>query len=48
MGKTYDKRNPYVKAAYAKELDLSTRSVKPKTQYKRKPKHIKKVLQDEY
>ena len=41
MGKTYkpQQRNPYVKKAYSDEMDLRTKAVPSKTQYKRKPKH---------
>ena len=41
MGKTYkpQQRNPYVKKAYSDEIDLRTKAVPSKTQYKRKPKY---------
>ena len=41
MGKTYkpQQRNPYVKKTYSDEIDLRTKAVPSKTQYKRKPKY---------
>ena len=41
MAKTYkpQQRNPYIKKAFTYELDLKTKSVPSKAQYKRRPKH---------
>lgn len=35
-------RNPDIRKAYDRELDLQTRSVKSKKSYKRKPKYVAK------
>ena len=41
MAKTYKphQRNPYIKKAFTDELDLKTKTVPSKAQYKRRPKH---------
>ena len=46
MGKTYkpQQRNPYVKKAYSDEIDLRTKAVPSKTQYKRKSKNLNKIM----
>ena len=41
MAKTYkpQQRNPYIKKTFTDELDLKTKTVTSKAQYKRRPKH---------
>lgn len=39
MGKTYKDRDNNIRKSYQKEIDLNTKVVKSKKDYKRKPKY---------